>query len=123
MTSRPTATGSPQQNPDWSAEDVLAKAEALIQVDVDAARAVLLDNGDWDGGLADLSDPAADGIPTWLIRGDPAAGGYHARRRPAGVRSADRRRPRPHPGRGAACATADPSGRDDRGPPDAASAA
>ena len=52
--------------------DVLAKAEALVQVDVDAARAVLLDNGDWDGGLADLSDPAADGIPTWLIRGDPA---------------------------------------------------
>ena len=63
------------QNPDWSAEDVLAKAEALTQVDIEAARAVLLDNGDWDGGLADLSDPAADGIPTWLIRGDPTAGG------------------------------------------------
>ena len=45
------------------------------QLDFEAARAVLLDNGDWDGGLADLSDPAADGIPTWLIRGDPAAGG------------------------------------------------
>ena len=59
------------QNPDWSAEDVLAKAEGLTQVDIEAARAVLLDNGDWDGGLADLSDPAADGIPTWLIRGDP----------------------------------------------------
>ena len=67
---------SPEQNPDWSAADVLAKAEALVQVDVDAARAVLLDNGDWDGGLADLSDPAADGIPTWLIRADPSAGGY-----------------------------------------------
>ncbi len=65
-----------EQNPDWSAADVHAKAEALVQVDVDAARAVLLDNGDWDGGLADLSDPAADGIPTWLIRADPAAGGY-----------------------------------------------
>ena len=52
-----------------------AKAEALIQLDVAAARAVLLDNGDWDGGLADLADPAAAGIPTWLIRGDPAAGG------------------------------------------------
>jgi pimeloyl-ACP methyl ester carboxylesterase len=35
---------------------------------------VLLDNGDWDGGLADLSDPAAQGIPTWIVRGDPAAG-------------------------------------------------
>ena len=65
-----------EQNPDWSGADVLAKAEALVQVDVDAARAVLLDNGDWDGGLADLSDPAADGVPTWLIRADPSAGGY-----------------------------------------------
>jgi pimeloyl-ACP methyl ester carboxylesterase len=64
------------QNPDWSEEDVLAKAEALVQLDPEAARAVLVDTGDWDGGLADLSDPAADGIPTWLIRGDPASGGY-----------------------------------------------
>ena len=64
------------QNPDWSDEDVLAKAEALVQLDPEAARAVLLDNGDWDGGLANLSDPGADGIPTWLIRGDPTTGGY-----------------------------------------------
>jgi pimeloyl-ACP methyl ester carboxylesterase len=64
-----------ERNPDWPAEDVLAKAEALTQADIEAARAVLLDNGDWDAGLADLSDPAADGIPTWLIRGDPTAGG------------------------------------------------
>jgi pimeloyl-ACP methyl ester carboxylesterase len=64
------------QNPDWSEQDVLAKAEALVQLDAEAARAVLVDNGDWDGGLGDLSDPSADGIPTWLIRGDPAAGGY-----------------------------------------------
>ena len=63
------------QNPDWSAEDVRAKAEGLTQADIEAARGVLLENGDWDGGLADLSDPAADGIPTWLIRGDPTAGG------------------------------------------------
>ena len=62
-------------NPDWSADDVRAKAEALTELEVEAARAVLLDNGDWDGGLADLSDPAADGVPTWLVRGDPAAGG------------------------------------------------
>ena len=39
------------QNPDWSAEDVLAKAEGLTQVDIEAARGVLLENGDWDGGL------------------------------------------------------------------------
>jgi len=38
-------------NPDWSAGDVQAKAEALVQLDLDAARAILLDNGDWDGGL------------------------------------------------------------------------
>ncbi len=63
-------------NPAWSTGDVEAKAEALIQLDVDAARAVLLDNGDWDGGLADLADPARTGIPTWLIRADPAAGGF-----------------------------------------------
>lgn len=63
-------------NPAWPRVDVEAKAEALLQLDVDAARAVLLDNGDWDGGLADLSDPAAAGIPTWIVRADPAAGGY-----------------------------------------------
>ena len=62
-------------NPGWSAGDARAKAEALMQLNVDAARAVLLDNGDWDGGLADLSDPAATGIPAWIVRGDPAAGG------------------------------------------------
>ena len=62
-------------NPAWPHEDVVAKAEALTQLDVDAALAVLLDNGDWDGGLADLADPAAAGIPAWLVRGDEAAGG------------------------------------------------
>ncbi len=62
-------------NPSWSSGDVLAKADALVRLDVAAARAVVLDNGDWDGGLADISDPAADGIPIWLVRGDPAAGG------------------------------------------------
>jgi len=62
-------------NPTWVTGDVLVKAEALVQLDVDAARAVLLDNGDWDGGLADLTDPATAGIPVWLIRGEEAAGG------------------------------------------------
>ena len=62
-------------DPTWPREDVLAKAEALAQLDVDAARAVLLDNGDWDGGLADISDPAADGIPVWIIRGEIDTGG------------------------------------------------
>lgn len=64
------------ENPGWSDGDVLAKAEALTQLDEAAARSVLLDNGDWDGGLADLADPAAAEVPVWIIRGDPAAGGY-----------------------------------------------
>jgi pimeloyl-ACP methyl ester carboxylesterase len=62
-------------NPAWPLGDVLAKADGLMRLDMEAARAVLLDNGDWDGGLADLADPAAAGIPTWIVRGDPAAGG------------------------------------------------
>ena len=63
-------------NPTWPAGDVEAKADALARLDVNAALAILLDNGDWDGGLADLSEPAADGLDIWLVRGDPAAGGY-----------------------------------------------
>ncbi len=60
--------------PTWSEGDVLAKAEALTQVEEVAARSVVLDNGDWDAGLADLQDPATAGIPVWVVRGDPAAG-------------------------------------------------
>ena len=62
-------------NPDWTRGDVEAKAEALTELDLEAAQAVLLDNGDWDGGLADLAHPAATGIPIWLIRGEEALGG------------------------------------------------
>lgn len=63
-------------NPAWSRGDIEAKAEALVQLDIEAARAVLLDNGDWDGGLADARVAVELGVPTWLIRADPAAGGY-----------------------------------------------
>ncbi len=62
-------------NPRWSSADIMAKAEALQQLDLEAARAVLLDNGDWDGGLADLADPAAAGIPIWIVRGEERTGG------------------------------------------------
>jgi pimeloyl-ACP methyl ester carboxylesterase len=62
-------------HPTWLFGDVLAKAEALTQFDEPAVRAILTRNGDWDGGLAGLSDPAAAGVPTWFIRGEPAAGG------------------------------------------------
>ena len=61
--------------PTWSYGDVVAKAEALTQVDPEAARQVLAENGDWDGGLADLADPAASEVPIRLIRGEPALGG------------------------------------------------
>ena len=62
-------------HPTWPYGDVVAKAEALTQFDEPAVRAILTQNGDWDGGLAALADPAAANVPTWLVRGDPAAGG------------------------------------------------
>jgi pimeloyl-ACP methyl ester carboxylesterase len=62
--------------PTWPYGDVLAKAEGLATFDEAAVRAVLTQNGDWDGGLAGLADPAAADVPVWLIRGDPATGGY-----------------------------------------------
>jgi pimeloyl-ACP methyl ester carboxylesterase len=62
-------------HPDWAEGDLQSKAEALTQLDEPAARAVLLDNGDWDGGLGDLADPAAADIPIRVVRGDPAVGG------------------------------------------------
>jgi pimeloyl-ACP methyl ester carboxylesterase len=63
-------------NPTWHPVDVRARADALTQVDEAAARSVVLDNGDWDGGLADLADPAAVGVPVWIVRGEQAAGSY-----------------------------------------------
>lgn len=59
----------------WSDGDILAKATALTQIDETAVRAIYLENGDYDAGLAALADPAALDIPAWVIRGDPAAGG------------------------------------------------
>lgn len=59
----------------WADGDVEAKALGLTRFEPAAASAVLLDNGDWDGGLAALAHPATAGIPTWLIRGDFATGG------------------------------------------------
>jgi pimeloyl-ACP methyl ester carboxylesterase len=68
-----TSVGSLNQT--WAYGDVFAKAEALTQADEPAVRAILTENGDWDGGLGGLSDPGARDVPTRLIRGDPAAGG------------------------------------------------
>ena len=63
-------------NADWSPGDVEAKAEALVELDIDAARSVLLDNGDWDGGLADIAVATTAGVLTWVVRADPAVGGF-----------------------------------------------
>jgi pimeloyl-ACP methyl ester carboxylesterase len=62
-------------NPTWGYGDVVAKAEGLTQFDVEAVRAVLTRNGDWDGGLAALADPAATSAVVRLIRGEPSSGG------------------------------------------------
>ena len=60
-------------NPIWSDGDVEAKAEALTEFDVGAARAIVLDNT-FDAGLAALADPAAAVVPVWYIRGELAHG-------------------------------------------------
>ena len=62
-------------NPGWSDGDTYAKALGLTQCDEAAVLAVLLENGDWDGGLGALADPAAKDVPVWLIRGEFAHGG------------------------------------------------
>ncbi len=62
-------------NPGWSDGDIEVKALALTQFEVDAVLGVLTRNGNWDGGLGALADPAAGGIPVWLIRGEFARGG------------------------------------------------
>ena len=62
-------------NPTWGWGDVVAKAEGLAAFDVEAVKAVLLENGDWDGGLAALTEPAAAGAVVRWVRGDPPAGG------------------------------------------------
>jgi len=62
--------------PSWTPGDVLAKAESLTEVDEQAALAILLENGDWDGGLADLTDPATDGVEVWIVKGEEASGSY-----------------------------------------------
>jgi pimeloyl-ACP methyl ester carboxylesterase len=63
-------------NPSWSDGDVAAKAQALTEFTPRLVLDVLLQNGDWDGGLAALRDERAAGIPVWLIRGDWDAGGF-----------------------------------------------
>lgn len=63
-------------NPGWLDGDVEEKARALTAFDGNAVLAVLLQNGDWDAGMAALRGPAAAGVPAWLIRGEMATGGF-----------------------------------------------
>jgi pimeloyl-ACP methyl ester carboxylesterase len=61
--------------PHWSDGDVKAKARALTEFDVECVRAVLLENGEWDAGMAALRHPEAEGIRPWLICGEWSSGG------------------------------------------------
>ena len=62
--------------PTWSSGDVRASAEALTQLEEGAARAILLDNGDWDGGLSGLAHPAATDLDIWVVKGEQSTGSY-----------------------------------------------
>jgi pimeloyl-ACP methyl ester carboxylesterase len=64
-----------EANPTWSDGDVQAKAQALTEFSPQLVLDVLLKNGDWDGGMAALRNPAAAGVDVWLIRGEWSAGG------------------------------------------------
>ena len=66
---------------------------------------ILLENGDWDGGLADLADPAADGIEVWIVKGEAATGSHLPDAALPAFLGAPRCRPHPdHPGRRALAA-------------------
>ena len=61
-------------NPTWTDGDVAAKAQGLTEFNPDAVVAVLLENGDWDAGMAAARQALAAGVPVWIIRGEWAAG-------------------------------------------------
>ncbi len=63
------------EHPDWAVGDLDAAARAAVDTDLEAVRRILFENGDWDAGLAALSEPVAAGLDVWVVRGDPAAGG------------------------------------------------
>jgi pimeloyl-ACP methyl ester carboxylesterase len=62
-------------NPSWTDGDVEAKAIGLTKFEVEGALAILLDNGEWDAGLAALADPRAANVSVWYVRGEHEAGG------------------------------------------------
>ena len=105
------------RNPAWSAPDVRAKAEALLQLDVAAARAIVLENGDWDGG-PDRSVRSVLGRDPDVDRpGRPGRRRLPAGRDAAGPRRAGRRGPHPDLGGRAARTAAALPRSDDARPP------
>lgn len=63
---------------DSGADEIAVRADALLDLDPDTARAVFRSTP-WDGALGALAGPGgpvAAGVHTRVIRGDPAAGGY-----------------------------------------------
>jgi len=64
-----------EAHPDWGVDDLGGKAEALLHLDPGTVHDVFAGDA-WDGALGALSAPAAAGLETWVIRGEPAAGGY-----------------------------------------------
>jgi len=61
--------------PTWADGDIEAKALSLTKFDVEGVLATLLENGDWDAGLEALSDPSAQDVPVWYVRGEEESGG------------------------------------------------
>ena len=58
----------------WAEGDIRAKAAALTRFELDAARSIVLGNGDWDAGLASLAHPSAAGVPIWIVKGEERTG-------------------------------------------------
>ena len=63
-------------NPTWSEGDITAKAQALTEFNPRLVLDVLLQNGNWDAGMAALRDPKAAASDVWLIRGEWDTGGF-----------------------------------------------
>lgn len=61
-------------NPTWPDGDVAAKALGLTEFNQEAVLAVLLENGDWDAGMAGAREAKDKGVPVWVIRGEWEAG-------------------------------------------------
>jgi pimeloyl-ACP methyl ester carboxylesterase len=65
-------------SPGWSDGDVEAKAIGLTKFDPQGALRIMRDNGEWDAGVAALSDASTSGVAIWYIRGESRTGGLIA---------------------------------------------